>query len=147
MKKKPSLTKTVASVIISTVVELTAKNIGVKIPIIKWTNAKFGKCVPDRNTVYIPNYAIKVGVGFLVYYAVHETCHLKLMPHNLQYKAIEQLALAPFELTIKYAGDYPSVLYWRGRPIYQRGGKNGNYSSISRDSNISDYNRPEQAIR
>lgn len=113
----------VASAIIQAVAKSTAKRIDVTCPVIKWTKAKFGKCVPDRNTIYIPCYAAKVGVGFLVYYAVHETCHLKTLKHDNSFKTFEQLALKPFDLTIEYDGDYPNILLWRGLPVFRKGGK------------------------
>jgi hypothetical protein len=146
-KPIPILNDRVAETIVSTVVKSTARNLGVKVPTIKWTNAAYGRCIPKKGLIYIPHWAKSVGVGFLVYYAVHETCHLKNLKHNKEFKALEQLALKPFDLTIEYAEDYPEVLYWQGNPIYKRGGKNGNNTSIRSYCNFIDHFRNHKIVR
>jgi len=80
-----------------------------------------GRYRPYKNLVVIPQWAINTyGEHYLIYYIVHELCHVFYMGHDTFFKGAEQEVLEYFGITIQYAKAYPKILAYNDKIFYTR---------------------------
>lgn len=91
-------------------------------PHIHLKKARGGWCSYVTQNITIPEWTQACGESYIIYYVVHEVCHLLDFKdrHGAQFQRIEDKALKLWGIRIDRLRVYPKRLYLNGQKVYER---------------------------
>ena len=90
------------------------------IPAVKITvkgGVRRGRAHIKNNTATVPAWALKLHIGYAIYYTLHETVHFRMWKHGPEFQALERDLCAHFGIILFYRRVFPDALVWEGKHI------------------------------